>query len=271
MYNSFNIGEIKVFVIAVDLVIRNTQLHSRLLEVFSDKQIFIIDAVKPDSITNIELQNKIKQNELLLGRVVTPTEVAISLSHKKCLELAFEMRASNALILEDDVDLGDPIEFRKLLENLNVSKKLKIWTFHSPGWSVWRKSKGKWVAVFPPAYATAYLLNTRGIEKIQKSQHIGLSDWPSWSKYFDFELVLNSTISVKDGFSYAEHERSHAILNKSKFKSLFAFHYCKKVSIYDRIRYIIIYPLIWKIVSTSRRMFTRNVYDKSAIYLGRKN
>ena len=271
MHNSVDLREIRVFVIAVDLIIRNNQLYSQLLEIFSKEQIFIINAIKPNSITNIEMQTRIKQNEILLGRKVTPTEVAISLSHKKCLTLAFEMRASSTLILEDDIDFSNPIAFKKLLRNLKISNDLKIWTFYSPEWSVWRKSNGRWIAVIPPAYATAYLLNSQGLERIQNSQHVGLSDWPTWSKYFDFELILNSTVFIKDVYSYAEHERTFAIAKKFKLKSLFKFYHYKEVGIYNQIRYIFIYPFVWKVLSITRKTLTKNVFNKSAIFLGRMN
>ena len=240
-------------VIAVNTQPRNPGLTSEVKQLSILTELEIVDAVTPKDIDEVKIGRGIKKAQVLIGRDVTAVEICISYSHQKAYKSALRLNSDAALILEDDVAIGDIDAFKTLLDQIPPTIKPTIWTFYSPDWSVWTKKKEKFKAVFPPAYASCYIINRNAMNIAINSDPIGLADWPIWSKKVEFYLVSNSCVSIINTKSFVEKGRITAKLRKHKLRSFFSLEFLLTVPLIDRIRHIFLYPMLWKIFLLLRK------------------
>ena len=240
--------KLRAFIIAVDGIPRNPKLVYALE---NSKFISNVEMVPAQTLLNTDpliLSKLVSASQILLGRKVSPIEGCISLSHAKAYMIAKSFGEFSYLICEDDAEIQNPIQFEKALASLVISSSPEIYTFYSPNWAIWKKRNSIYEALFPPPYASFYLINNSALNlAVEKMQHyVGLADWPIWSKKISFKLVENSGIINIETKSFADHDRRISKLFKTKFRSIFNFKYLIKVPVLDRIRHVIYYPIIWK-------------------------
>jgi GR25 family glycosyltransferase involved in LPS biosynthesis len=239
--------QISSYVIAVDSIPRNSSLICDLDLIKGIYHHEVISAITPSTIQSTLLNEKLVCGQLLMGRKVTPTEVCVTESHRKCYKNALLQGAEIALVLEDDVVLQDPKYFGAVIESIEPTPRPTIWTFYSPAWSIWRRTGKNKRAIIPPAYADCYLINKEAMEIAVASESVGLADWPSWAKQIDFILVECSGIAISETDSLLEVDRKVAKLATRPLKSLLSLRFKKSVPFPDRFRNIVFYPLMWKV------------------------
>ena len=239
--------QISSYVIAVDSIPRNSSLICDLDLIKGIYHHEVISAINPSTIQSTLLNEKLVCGQLLMGRKVTPTEVCVTESHRKCYKNALLQGAEIALVLEDDVVLQDPKYFGAVIESIEPTPRPTIWTFYSPAWSIWRRTGKNKRAIIPPAYAACYLINKEAMEIAVASESVGLADWPSWAKQIDFILVECSGIAISETDSLLEVDRKVAKLATRPLKSLLSLRFKKSVPFPDRFRNIVFYPLMWKV------------------------
>jgi hypothetical protein len=258
--------KLRTFIIAVDGIPRNPKLVRTLR---NSKFISDVEIISAQTILNTDpliLNDLITASQVLLGRKVSTIEGCISLSHAKTYMIAKSFGEDSYLICEDDAEIQSLMQFEKALKSLVISSSPEIYTFYSPNWAVWKKKNSIYEAKFPPPYASFYLINNSALNlAVEKMHHhVGLADWPIWSKKISFKLVENSGIINIEAKSFADYDRGISKLFKTKFRSIFNFKYLIKVPVSDRIRHIIYYPVIWKIYNLK----LKQVKNTSSILLG---
>lgn len=241
--------ELSAHVIAVGGSPRNKALQAELstLDLFTTIQ--LVEAITPSQMDQKTLDRDKLCAQTLLGRDVTPIEVCITRSHEKCYKNALKMGSKFALILEDDALIGNIEAFKVLIQEIQMNQKPTIWTFYSPSWSIWKKSNHQLKSVIPPAYAVCYLINEAAMQIATKRRPVGLADWPVWSHKVDFFLISKSSVQNLDSNSFAETGRVIAKIKKHPLRSVLTPKYITEVSIWNRLRYVLVYPLIWKVFS----------------------
>jgi hypothetical protein len=238
---------IRVFVIAVDCIPRNSKLVSSLIKVFPKHNIYVLDAVQPKDIESTTIKQLMKQNNLMLGRKVTPQEIAVTLSHNQCYKIANHFEWQDIFILEDDVFIEDHESLLKLINSLNETKKPLIRTFYSPRWGIWKMTNGVFKSIIPPAYAAAYMINSSAVKIALAKGTIGLADWPIWSSKVQFHFLDNKVIELLDVKSFLEKDREELKQVKRDYKQILNPKFIIKINIFLRIRHYIVLPTIWKI------------------------
>ena len=245
--------QISSYIIAVDSIPRNSSLISDLDLIKGIYHHEVISAITPSTILESVLKKRLICGQLLLGRKVTPTEVCVTESHRKCYKNALLQGAEIALLVEDDVVIQDQKYFEGVIESIVPTSRPTIWTFYSPAWSLWRKTGLDKKAIIPPAYAACYLINKEAMEIAVAHESVGVADWPSWAKQIDFILVERSGIAISETDSLLEIDRKIAKLSTRPFKSLASQQFKKSVPFVDRFRNIVFYPLMWKVFSALDR------------------
>ena len=187
------------------------------------------------------------ESSALLGRKVTEVEIAVTQSHRKCYKVALSNGYSKILVLEDDVKIPKKLTMSVIdLQRLDKKGNIII-TLYAPKWSIWIKRKSKARAIFPPAYAAAYLINKNGLHHAIKNESIGLADWPTWSNKFKFYLTSGEQFDVVSSDSYLEIDRSKSkseknkILDKNNYNS-------QNIGLTDKFKNRVLFPLIWKLL-----------------------
>jgi GR25 family glycosyltransferase involved in LPS biosynthesis len=242
------VRDFSAHLIAVGGSPRNNALLPELSTLGFFTTVELVDAVVPTELDQETLAREKFCAETLLGRDVTPIEICITKSHEKCYKNALRKGSKLALVLEDDALIRDIKAFKLLIENIQMTQKPTIWTFYSPNWSIWKNSNQQLKSVIPPAYAVCYLINESAMQIATTRRPIGLADWPVWSNKVDFFLILNSSVKNLESNSFAETGRVKAKIKKHALKSMLTPKYITKVSILNRLRYILFYPLIWKVL-----------------------
>ena len=259
---------IRVFVIAVDGIPRNSKLVESLIKVFPKQNIYVLDAVQPKNIEATTINKLIKQNNLMLGRKVTPLEIAVTLSHNQCYKIANHFEWQDILILEDDVFIKDHKSLSKLLNSLSETSKPLIRTFYSPRWGIWKMTNGVFKSIIPPAYAAAYMINYSAIKIALAKGAIGLADWPIWSRKIQFHFIDNKVIKLLDIESYLEKGRKEIKQEKRDYKQILNPKFIIKINIFLRIRHHIVLPAVWRIFKDWERHKSPNSYQAdSSIFL----
>jgi hypothetical protein len=244
-------GKNGIFIISVANKLRNPDLIKEALEFWPGASIELIHAVTPKSIKYDLLTFLQHESSLLLGRQITEAEIACAQSHRKCYSAAIENGYTKALILEDDIKISKGISIsQEDLERLDLRKNIII-SFYSPKWSVWLNRKSKIIALFPPAYAAAYLINESGLKSALINESFGLADWPTWSRKFKFFLTSGSQFDMvpSDSFLEADRRLSKA-QKKGKYICIRKKNKNHNLKIIDILKYRVIYPLLWKLLGT---------------------
>jgi GR25 family glycosyltransferase involved in LPS biosynthesis len=259
-----------IYVIAIDSVPRNKNLLTQLALCFPTVQIRVLDAVIPQSFDRVQMEKHLDRAKLLLGRKVTPLEIAVMLSHRKCMELSETASDKAILVFEDDASIDQVSSFVAALMTIPKSTSPSIWSLYSPEWGIWKMKKGQWSGIIPPAFAVAYLANFGAMTIALRRESTGLADWPDWSRFVNFFYVPNSSVTVKGEHSYVEINRATAKKERNRIWSLLDLCNVSQVKYIDRIRHIIIFPLQWKYhkiiqVITGRR----TMHNNSSIFLGK--
>jgi hypothetical protein len=259
---------IRVFVIAVDGVPRNSKLIDSLIRVFSKHNIYVLDAVQPKDIESKTIKKLTKQSNLMLGRKVTPHEIAVTLSHNQCYKIANHFGWEDVMILEDDVFIEDNESLKKILSTLYKTTKPLIRTFYSPRWGVWKMTNGVYVSIIPPAYAAAYMINSSAMKIALAKGTIGLADWPIWSNKIQFHFLDNKVIKLLEVESYLDKERMKLKQSGRDYKQILNPKFIIKINIFLRIKHYIVLPIIWKIFKYWERNKSATTYEPdSSIFL----
>lgn len=249
MKNNFREEKFGIFIISVENKVRNPDLPKQAVKFWSEAKVELITAVTPKDISQDLLCYLSEESSALLGRRVSDFEIAVAQSHRKCYEMANDMGYSKLLILEDDVHISNEFIISKTdLERLNESNNIII-SLYAPKWSLWVNRKGKTAALYPPAYAAAYLINRNGINFALSHESLGLADWPTWSSKFKFYLTSGEQFDTVVTNSYLEADRQKSKIEKSR-KDLLARKKYKSQNIkeVDIFKYKFLYPLLWKLL-----------------------
>jgi hypothetical protein len=231
---------IRVFVIAVDGIPRNSKLIGSLIKVFPKHNIYVLDAVQPRDIEATTIKRLMKQTNLMLGRKVTPQEIAVTLSHNQCYKIANDFEWQDVLILEDDVFIEDHELLLKLINSLNEIKEPLIRTLYSPRWGIWKMTNGVFKSIIPPAYAAAYIINSSAIKIALTKGTIGLADWPIWSSKIQFHFLDNKVIELLDVKSYLEKGREELKQVKKDYKQILNPKFMIKINILKHFKHYLI-------------------------------
>jgi hypothetical protein len=249
MKNNFKEEKFGIFIISVDNKVRNPDLPKQAVKFWSEAKVELITAVTPKDISQDLLCYLSEESSALLGRRISDFEIAVAQSHRKCYEMANDMGYSKLLILEDDVHISNEFIISKTdLERLDESNNIII-SLYAPIWSLWVNRKGKTAALYPPAYAAAYLINRNGINFALSHESLGLADWPTWSSKFKFYLTSGEQFDTVVTNSYLEADRQKSKIEKSR-KDLLARKKYKSQNIkeVDIFKYKFLYPLLWKLL-----------------------
>jgi GR25 family glycosyltransferase involved in LPS biosynthesis len=251
MVNNFAEEKIGIFVISVADKIRNPNLVNQALGFWPGAKVELISALTPKSINPVLMRFLQEESSALLGRGITDFEIAVAQSHRKCYKVAIDKGYSKVLILEDDVKISHSVTISKTdLEMLNKRQNIII-SLYAPKWSLWINRKGRIRAIFPPAYAAAYLINQNGLNFALSQETLGLADWPTWSSKFKFYLTSGTQFETIDSDSYLEKSRQISKKEKNKISFLLIKKYKKRnFKKIDFLRHQLIYPLIWKLLGS---------------------
>jgi GR25 family glycosyltransferase involved in LPS biosynthesis len=249
-----------VCIIAIGGEPRNSRLPMQVKAALPDSDVFLIDAITPSLISTSELLNLVDKSSTLLGRKIGEREIAVMLSHRKCYDFFQESENEYLLVLEDDVVLNNALVKCSDIVNLMQRQKPIIISLYSPKWSIWKRTHFGLQAKIPPAYAAAYFINKESIRLALASNPLGLADWPPWAIKIRFYLRDYFSIECLENNSFLENSRIYNKKNKMKYVLLKSLKNDMKKS--WQIRYIIIYPLKWKIYKFMRFIFSSKSGDK---------
>ena len=239
-----------VCIIAVGGMPRNSLLTMQVKAALPDSDVFVIDAITPSLISTSELSILVEKSSTLLGRKIGKQEIAVMLSHRKCYEFFQESESGYLLVLEDDVVLNNAYFDCSDILNLLQRQKPIIISLYSPKWSIWKRTHSGLQAKIPPAYAAAYFINKESIRLALEANPLGLADWPPWAIKIKFYLRDYFSIGCLENNSFLENRRIYNKKNKMKHVLLKSLK--SDIRKCWQIRYIIIYPLQWKIYKFMR-------------------
>jgi hypothetical protein len=211
--------DLSVFVISLSSSPRNHELILQLEEQnISPTIVSAVDGRLWSAPFDSTLVNESKFSKVL-GRPPTGPEVGCALSHLHCIQLARNMNAHCALILEDDAVVTSELlpSFHALM-NLDRGDPL-ILQVYSPTSPVLKKEtlhyidaeEKKFVAQFftPPNGAVAYLMNRAAIDQFSQYSYVeGVADWPPFANSCQFWGFFPSPISHDIEGSTIEEKRS---------------------------------------------------------------
>jgi hypothetical protein len=262
------LSDIKVYVIAIDGKPRNARLIKQLGLIFENTQIEIVQAITPNQIDHSDLLRYSKFGSQILGRQISPAEIAVAHSHKKCYQISAYRKELIALILEDDVEITNSIELQKTLSQYKTAKLPTISTLYSPMWGIWKHSFERFSAVIPPAYACSYLINFNAMQIALKNEPIGLADWPIWSEKVYFDFITNNAINQANIESTIEKFRQISLKYKKKYRFTLSFKVLYKLGLKTYFLHRVYYPYLWKkYLSREVRAGNREISDNSSIFL----
>jgi len=256
-------------VIALDSAPRNPKLLEQIRTFIPDPEIRLIRGLTPSQIPISEMYRYKDAAESLLGRNVSPEEIACSLSHNYAQKIAAQTKSKSTFIFEDDADIKANRNIEDFLTKQSLGSKPTISTFYGKKWSIWLFAGAGVRALIPPAGAVAYWINSSALDVIDKRDPIGLADWPTWSSRIAFLLSDSIEVRCIEGPSTVRLV-SQASCNHVKKNRWFLNSRKSKLSPLscDVLRYRYLYPLLWKALTKIQRMISgkSDVSDHS-IYL----
>ena len=258
-----NFEDLMVCIIAVGGQPRNSRLPLQAKNALIDSEIVVIDAITPTIIQPKELMSLIHTSSKLLGRRIGAQEIAVMLSHRKCYEIFQHSSKKYLFVLEDDVEINSKYIDSIDVLNLLCTNKSTVVSLYSPKWSVWEHTRLGLRAKIPPAYAAAYFMNIESIELALSYKPVGLADWPPWAIKTRFYLKTYLDITCLEDNSLLEKNRIY----DKKFKVKQVLFKKSGTTIYKnwQIRYIIVYPLVWKCYKLMRFVLTLKLNNNKII------
>jgi len=256
---STNFDSLLVYIIAVGGKPRNAQLLIQAKEVLLGSQVEVVNAITPDDIPEIELAKLVENSTQLHGRQIGAREIAVMLSHRKCYRFFQNSDKKYLLVLEDDVILEKAKIGNLDIFNILDLKVPSVVSLYSPKWSIWKKTDLGLEAKIPPAYAAAYFLNRECAQLALSQKPVGLADWPPWSSKVKFFYRNDFTVSCIQNDSYLEMNRLND--KQVKLKYLLFKKLDSELKKSWQVRYIIIYPLKWKIRKFAKCLLTLKTSD----------
>lgn len=258
-----NFENFMVCIIAVGRQPRNSRLPMQAKSALTNSEVVVIDAITPPLLNPKELSNLITTSSKLLGRRIGELEIAVMLSHRRCYEFFQQSSKKYLLVLEDDVEINnlhiDSVDVLNLLQ----SRRPIVISLYSPKWSVWKHTSLGLRAKIPPAYAAAYFMNIESTKLALSNDPLGLADWPPWAIKTRFYLRNYFSITTLENNSFLEKERVYD--KKYKIKRILLGKSRNSISKNWQIRYIIVYPLIWKFYRLMRMVFRFKLNDKKIV------
>ena len=248
-----------ICVIAVDESPRSKNLLEDISQIFPSSDIRLVKAITPHDMEENLLENLKEQSAILLGRIIGSKEIAVLMSHRKCYETFLSLNQKYLLVLEDDVILQSRLFDPKVISNHLNRQKPTILSLYSPLWSIWKKSRAGVRAKFPPACAAAYYINVQAAKLAVNTYPIGIADWPPWAHSVDFFLEKFLDVTLIDGKSFLQEQRE---LDKGFRSRRVVFKRTPQtIRKIWQVRYIIIYPLYWKLYKILRKSFYNDYSD----------
>ena len=232
------------------------------MDIFPESEVLVVAAITPKEIDSEALDLQKRQSSHLIGRQVGEREISVMLSHRKCYESFLRSNKEILFVLEDDIVIEDDALSEKIVFEKVNREVPTIISLYSPFWSVWVKRKRTLKAKFPPAFAAAYLINKSAVRWALSFEPVGIADWPPWALDVNFYLQEFAGLFCGERSSYLAESR---FLDKEKKMKKVLF----KKPMFEikkswQIKYIIIYPLLWKIY-VNCRFFSKSKFLNSRV------
>ena len=263
------------FVIALDKSPRNPKIFEQIERYIPDADIRLIAGLTPAQIPNEKIFQYQVAAQRLLGRSVTPEEIACSLSHNLAQRTAANTNSSSTFIFEDDAYISGNQNIESFLVDPSMGFRPTVVTFYGGKWSIWMHARDGARALIPPAGAVAYWLNMNALKIVASRDPIGLADWPTWSSDVVFRLSHSLEVECLEGPSTVRVVGQDSPRTQIAGKTLGSLHKSKfSPSFLDIIRYRYIYPLLWKALRKLNRLPREGttVHDNSIyLFYSRKN
>jgi GR25 family glycosyltransferase involved in LPS biosynthesis len=188
-----------------------------------------------------------------LNRNLSSGEVAAILTHRRAHLTA--IGRGRVVFLEDDAILGVDFSFEnlsKFFELLERHAESRIFSLYPNEWSVFFKSNNLTCnnfkllkAIYPPAGAIGYLMSNSALkEATQYDLNFNLpADWPDWSRKVKFYGAVGNFINLDPD------PNSSIIGVRPGTRLKLSFLISPKILRHMnwKIKYQLIYPLIWKV------------------------